>query len=167
MGTQGLTQELLNELFEYQDGELYWKKTLNPNRVKVGSKAGSPGHGRCGLLYMNVKLYGKQYRTHRLIFMMHHGYLPEVVDHINNNTLDNRIENLRACTYLQNNYNRKTKKKPKSGVRNVYARRGGYEVYLSVLGKQEYFGYYKDLELAELVASEARNKFHGTYANHG
>jgi len=26
---------------------------------------------------------------------------------------------------------------------------------------------YEDLELAELVAYEARNKYHGRYANHG
>jgi hypothetical protein len=27
-------------------------------------------------------------------------------------------------------------------------------------------GYFDNLELAELVATEARNKFHGKYANH-
>ena len=31
----------------------------------------------------------------------------------------------------------------------------------------EYFGYYQDHELAGLVAEEARNKYHGEFANHG
>jgi hypothetical protein len=29
------------------------------------------------------------------------------------------------------------------------------------------FGLYNDLELAELVATEARNKYHKEFANHG
>ncbi|XGI80662.1 hypothetical protein ACED16_02520 [Enterobacter hormaechei] len=34
-------------------------------------------------------------------------------------------------------------------------------------GKYEYFGSFDDLELAELVASEVRSKYHGDYANDG
>ena len=32
--------------------------------------------------------------------------------------------------------------------------------------KPKYIGVYEDLELAELVAMEARNKYHGQFANH-
>jgi hypothetical protein len=34
-------------------------------------------------------------------------------------------------------------------------------------GSKFYRKYVKDLELADLVAQEARNKFHGKFANHG
>ena len=44
---------------------------------------------------------------------------------------------------------------------------GNYHVRLQVNGKPKSFGTYADLELAELVASEARNLYYGEYANHG
>jgi len=36
-----------------------------------------------------------------------------------------------------------------------------------VNGQRKYFGYFDDIELANLVAQEARNKFHKEFANHG
>ena len=33
--------------------------------------------------------------------------------------------------------------------------------------QNKFFGLFKDLELASLVADEARNKYHGEFANHG
>jgi hypothetical protein len=34
-------------------------------------------------------------------------------------------------------------------------------------GKQKHLGIFDNLEFAELVIQEARNKFHGKFANHG
>lgn len=43
------------------------------------------------------------YRMHRLIMLPPHDL---VIDHINHNRLDNRRENLRVCTQLENSRNR-------------------------------------------------------------
>jgi hypothetical protein len=40
-------------------------------------------------------------------------------------------------------------------------------VDIMVDSKKKYIGVFDDLELAELVAMEARNKYHGAFANHG
>jgi len=39
-------------------------------------------------------------------------------------------------------------------------------VYVDVNKKRNNIGYFEDIELAELVAIEAREKYHGAYANH-
>lgn len=43
----------------------------------------------------------------------------EKIDHINHNTLDNRRENLRACTNAQNAANQKLSRSNRSGFKGV------------------------------------------------
>ena len=47
--------------------------------------------------YRQVYLEARQYLLHRLIFFWHHGYLPKVVDHIDGDKTNNKIENLQGC----------------------------------------------------------------------
>ena len=87
-GAGELSADLLHELFEYVDGTLVRKVTTG-SKAQAGMTAGFLD-GK----YRRVGINGKEYRTHRLVFLMHHGYLPKQVDHIDNNSLNNRIENL-------------------------------------------------------------------------
>jgi hypothetical protein len=160
----GLTQEQLLALFDYRDGELFYKKSPLP-KIKVGSKAGSIGK----LGYVKVSIDSKKYSAHRLIFLMMHGYVPDFLDHINGNRADNRIENLRGCSKQENSQNVSFRKSSKSGIKNVswHKPTSKYQVDIMVDSKKKYIGVFDDIELAELVAMEARNKYHGAFANHG
>lgn len=142
------TKELLHNLFVYQDGLLFWKK-MN------GKKAGS-NTGRYFQTPVNKKLYG----NHRLIFMMHHGYLPEIVDHIDGNTHNNRIENLRASTALGNSRNSRLRKDSKTGIKGVTLCKGKYRASISL-------GCFDNLESAQKAIIDARTRYHGKFANHG
>lgn len=159
-----LSKEMLNELFEYRDGEIYYK--VSRSRNKAGSKAGTyRPHDNAYQVIIN----GKHYLTHRIVFMMHNGYLPQFVDHIDRNRSNNKIENLREATLEQNAQNAKIRKDATSGVKGVSWSKvdKAWRVRVQANGQRKDFGGFKDLELAELVAMEARDKYHGKYANHG
>jgi nucleoside diphosphate kinase len=159
-----LSKEMLNELFEYRDGEIYYK--VSRSRNKVGSKAGT--YRKHDNAYQ-VIIKRKHYLIHRVVFMMHHGYLPQFVDHIDGNRANNKIENLREATHSQNAHNCAIRKDSKTNVKNVSWNKvdKSWKVRIQVNHTRITIGQFKDLELAELVAMEARNKFHGQFANHG
>jgi len=94
--------------------------------------------------------------------------LKNLIDHVNNDRADNRISNLREATYQENNENYKTPKTNKSGVKNVswYKQLNKWVVSISIKGVKKTIGYFDDLEFAELVAIEARNKYRMEFANH-
>lgn len=153
---------LAHQYFEYKDGELFWK-TPRQN-VRVGEKAGcidSQG-------YLAITIQRKFLKAHRVIFYMHYGYLPKCIDHIDGNKLNNKIENLRPATSNQNQWNRTKLAKSSSGIKNVTWNKKlqKWRVSFSIKTKPIHFGFFEDIELAELVAIEARNKYHGQFANH-
>jgi hypothetical protein len=162
MAEQILTQEYLHTVFTYKNGHLYWKKT---GTGIVKEQAGWQDK----LGYWNLGLNKKTYKIHRLIYLMHHGFMPKCIDHIDNNALNNAIENLREATLSENQFNSKTHKNSTTKIKNVtYLQESGkYRVTLALNKSKKHFGYYDDLELAELVAIEARDKYHGRFARHG
>ena len=159
-----MDKDLANKLFLYKNGKLFWKSKLNQfSRVKIGSETGylaSDG-------YIRTKIKQKLYGNHQIIFLMFNGYIPEQVDHINRDRLDNRIENLRAATNSQNQHNKSIAKNNTSGIQGVTWNKNAKKWYVQLMfkKKQMYFGAYKDLELAELVISEVRKKYHGDFAS--
>jgi hypothetical protein len=98
---------------------------------------------------------------------MHHGFMPQEVDHIDADRHNNNIENLRAATPAQNQRNKPIQRNNSSGYKNIRYKNGKWVVELKVNGKAKYFGRFEDLELAALVAFEARDKYHGEFARHG
>jgi len=160
-----ITQEIAHQLFEYRDGALYWK--IKPcRRDPIGTKA---GHFDSARGYTSINYQKKRYYLHRIIFLMQHGFLPAEIDHIDGNKANNKIENLRACSHSENGFNKAAQNNSKSGVKNVsWSKvRNKWIVFIKSNNKQKNIGGFDDLELAELVAVMAREKYHGAYANHG
>ena len=157
-----MTKDELNQLFTYKNGELFWN--LPRKKIKVGNKAGSV----ISKGYESICLNQKRYYTHRLIFMMFYGYMPKEIDHIDGNSLNNRIENLRESNRNSNMQNTKLSKLNTSGYKNVYWHNATHQwkVQLNANKKRIFIGSFDDLELAGLVAQEARNKYHKEFARH-
>lgn len=98
--------------------------------------------------------------------MLHHCYMPQEVDHINGDRADNRIENLRAANRSENQCNRFALASNTSGHPGVswHKKSKAWLVRVMKNGKTVFQQYFKDLELAGLVATEARSLYHGVYA---
>lgn len=146
--------------FEYRDGGVYWKKAKGSRGV-VGERFGSfDGRYRHGMF--NKRML----REHQLVWFLHHGEIPKMIDHIDGDPLNNRIENLRLVSSCQNGMNARIRKDNKTGCKGVsfIKGKGKYRVELTVNKQKKYFGYFEDEELACLVAEEARDKYHGKYA---
>ena len=155
-------EDCIETHLEYLDGKLFWKNRWGVQSHLNGKEAG--GYDKDG--YRRLRLNGHLMFTHRVIYFMHHGVWPEQIDHINRIKDDNRIENLRGCTSSQNRMNVINKKNESVYGKNIDKRKrdGRYRVRLNVSGKQMHVGDFEDLELAQLVASEARKKYYGEWA---
>jgi hypothetical protein len=150
-----------NEVFEYKDGELFWNKTLS-NVAQKGKRAGCKSTSSYG----SVMVDKKSYCIHKVIFCMHHGYIPEQVDHIDRNRSNHKIENLRPATNGLNSMNKVVQSNNKLGIKNVCWNNTHRKwlVQVNAFGKRVVSKMFDNLELAELVALEARNKYHGEFA---
>jgi len=151
---------LVKELFDYVDGGLVWR--VNKGRAKVGMKAHTNSTG-----YKLFRINQQNYLEHRLIWAWHYGDVPEYLDHINGNYLDNRIENLREATHAENMRNRKTPSHNKSGVKGVYMTKGKWRSQVTINGKVKHLGSFDDLQEAAAAVETARTKYHASFANSG
>lgn len=158
-----LTQERIQELFLYDsdNGNLIRRRTMaNQGTGKIAGSVNARGH-------INVQVDGKMYAAHRIIFLMHHGYLPVEVDHINQVKTDNRIENLRPCTSSQNKGNTGISVSNKTGYRGVSlnTRSGLYHAQIKIHGRQTYLGRFVTPEEAALAYNNAAKEHFGEFAH--
>jgi hypothetical protein len=120
--------EILNEFLtlDVESGILYWKeRDLESNRAYASwnarfanKEAGTISEYK-NTKYMFITILCKKYMLHRVIYKMIHGVDPNIIDHINGNSLDNRPSNLRSVTTLINLKNKSLGKNNKSGVIGV------------------------------------------------
>jgi HNH endonuclease len=151
-----ISQALLKSRFTYTAGFLY------KEGKKIGLCPDKNGYGK-----LTIKVEGKNFymRTHRAIFLFYHGYLPEIVDHINGVVTDNRVENLRSSTKNQNQWNRKNNIKSATGRRGVVLKDGRYCASCKVNNTRHHLGSFDTLEEAETVLKAFRLENHKEFAN--
>lgn len=137
-----ITQDYVKSLFDYhEDGHLIWKTRQSDIKGQIAGWIDGD--------YRRTTIDGRSYRVHRIVFLWHHGYFPQEVDHINRNTLDNRIENLRPATHTQNMHNRKKLRNNTSGFTGVFkVSDTRYRAIASLNGKLTHLGRYSTPEEA-------------------
>ncbi len=159
-----LSSDYIKSLFNYQDGKLIRRITRSPNAKKGDCVGSLNGRG-----YLHVNIDGKFHYVHRLIFLYHNGYTPEVLDHIDGDKTNNNINNLRECSNMENSHNSKTPSHNKSGIKGVCwaTRERKWMAYVKLNKKCSYFGLHSDIRDAEKAAIKGRMELHGDFANNG
>lgn len=153
-------------LFSYcrDTGSLFWK--IKKPQVYPGMRAGNKNKEG----YVAVRINGKDHRAHRIIWVMHNGPIPTglEIDHIDGNPSNNRIENLRAVTHLENGKNQKLRVNNKSGATGVYFNKKTKKwiACMRINGKAKYYGCYVNFPdaCAARIVAEVNERFH---PNHG
>ena len=140
------TLEYLLSIFEYRNGKLYWKVKFT-KRINLGDRAGNDKSDG----YRYITIDKKTYKEHRIIWKLLTGNEPNIIDHINKITNDNRIENLRSVSISINGKNMESNKLPTSGYKNIHyvpKKLSSFIVKLKDLNSKSYSKSFKTLKEA-------------------
>lgn len=170
-------QDILNRLLRYdaQTGKMFWRckdasesvttaQANNWNSRRAGAEAftASDTTGR-----RRGKIGGTIYQAHRIVWKLVFGTDPNVIDHINGDPSDNRVENLRSCSFADN-------------ARNYSKPLGGSSAYRGVcwvkrdqkwaarisngVGGKHSLGNFDDEVSAARAYDQAARELHGEFA---
>jgi hypothetical protein len=173
------TPDELRVLLSYnpEDGKLYWKE--RPASMFRDDGAAS-AQTRCAIWNARFagmpaftadkgdgrragNIFGRTYLAHRVAWAVFYGAWPlGEIDHINGNTADNRIDNLRDVSRTVNSRNMPRRADNKSGATGVCRHQSKWMVRLG----NKYVGVYGTFEeaLAARKTAEAAADYHN---NHG
>jgi hypothetical protein len=112
-----LTQDKLKELFDYDyDLGVFKRIKVTSYNTKIGDTVGSTRKDG----YVTIGIDKKKYLAHRLIWLYVYGKYPDnLIDHKDGNKSNNRLDNLRDCTNLQNLQSKRLHPLNTSGYRGV------------------------------------------------
>jgi len=178
------TPETLRKLLRYEPviGKLFWRArgvewfkdgpqtalhACNKwNSQNAGNEAFTADDGKG---YLCGRIFGKQYRSHRVIWAMETGAWPvDQIDHEDHDKANNKFKNLTEATNEENGRNLPISSRNSSGFTGVSwcntARK--WAVYIKLNGKNKNLGYFADKSEAidARKAANIRYKFH---KNHG
>jgi hypothetical protein len=156
--------------YDSETGDLVFIK--KSGKINPGDTAGYIHHmPKSDMFYRKVYFAKSRIGAHVLCWMLHYGEIPKKhIDHINGNTLDNRIKNLRCAGYELNSKNRRMRKDNKSGVTGVIIHNGKYRAEIKSNGKSYHLGCFDTIELAKEARDNAKRslgftEWHGEKRN--
>jgi len=87
-----------------------------------------------------------------------------VIDHINQNKLNNRRNNLRVCSRSENGANRSIPKTNTSGYKGVYRIKNKWMAQIGIKNKSIYLGCFDEKVDAAIAYDTAATKAFGAFA---
>ena len=163
-----ITQDHLKELLHYDPETGLFTWLVSRGSSKRGKIAGHRKESR-GKHYIEIIIYGKHYKAHRLAFLYMDGDFPEEeVDHDDGDGTNNKWRNIDYATRNDNSMNKRIYSNNKTGVCGVYIdhkNNGKYRAFIKVNNKTISLGTYEHLNEAAKVR-KAAEEFYGFHPNH-
>jgi len=155
--------EFVNSILAYdaETGIFRWRVTRG-GTARAGSVAGTPLRG-----YIRIRVRGGFMLAHRLAWFVSTGKWPDKdIDHINGNPSDNRIINLRLCSFSENMANKKVQHNNKVGLKGAsWDRKSNkWKSQISKDGKKIHLGFFYTANEAHEVYVSAAKILHGQFA---
>lgn len=115
--------------------------------------------------YRHIRIDGRTYKAHRLAWLYVYGVWPsDLIDHINGDRADNRIENLREATRSENIANSRVFRRGKKYPKGVRLRPQGFCARIQANKQSHFLGYFKSETEATAAYEVAARHFFGKYA---
>lgn len=152
MAKTDLTAARISELVDY-----------NPKTGQFTHKPKPAGHIKDGG-YIELCLDAKKVSAHHAAWFLFYGKWPDgIIDHINGNPSDNRIENLRDTNHRVNAENqRRAKKTNQAKMLGVswHNQNAKWQAEIFTNGKKKYLGLFLTPEEAHAVYLDAKRRLH-------
>jgi hypothetical protein len=113
--------------------------------------------------YVRTSSNGKNFKLHRFILRYDDNLF---IDHINNNRLDNRKNNLRIVTPKQNALNSSLCKNNTSSYKGIHKQKSKWVVRIRYNNSTLYLGWYKSFKEALIVRISEEIKLYKEFANY-
>ena len=163
-----ITKLELDTLFDVypNEGKFVWKNAPKNHKDMNGKEAGFNQLTHNKKQYRVIKINKTIYKRGRLMFFYIHGKFPTpCVDHINGDSLDDRIANLREATIIENAWNHKKRKRKSNlpmGVRLMA--NGKFQARIGYKSKQIHLGVYSTADEAKKIYEIKRKELYGEFA---
>ena len=158
-----VTAAMLQEAFLYECGTgLFFRKTGSKNGLRAFTNVNADG-------YLRGSFKGRLFFAHRAAFAIANGRFPiGKIDHINGDRQDNRIENLREVSDVDNAKNSAKRKTGKSPHIGVYwkPKIQRWVAQVCVDYRNIHLGCFENLDDA-IAARKSGEQKHGFHQNHG
>lgn len=162
-----IARDDLLEWFNYDPdtGAFTWRK--RPARSSAGRRVGDPaGSLQAGIKRRVLWLRRKRMYAARAAYVMVHGDIPKtaLVDHIDGDTLNDRIDNLRLASKAQNTWNRIQKNGSAYALGVAKDRRGRFKARVQLPdGKKLNLGTWETEQEAHACYMAAAAVLHGEF----
>lgn len=151
---------------DIDNGTAVWIDASAQHTGLNGREAGSARTSHSGKRYCHIKVDGVPLKRSHIIFLFAYGHWPDdQIDHINGDSMDDRIVNLRAATATQNAWNHKRRAKASScpmGVRRLES--GRFQARIACNKKTVHLGTFATEHDAAQAYQQHRKELFGDYA---